>query len=241
MNIDFSGKHVLVTGAADGIGKATAQAFALRGAKLSVTTRSKRPLWCKNSNITHHAVDFTDDQALEDFCSQLRSQADVDIVINNAGVLKSADMASLKKEDWQEAMTVNVYAPWRITQAVVEGMRQRRWGRIIHISSIAALVNRPGAGAYAAGKAGILGLTRAMAMDTAKDGILVNALCPGHTQTPMMERLNPQTQEILRAAIPLGRFAQAEEMAMTIVFLASDLNTYMTGQTIIVDGGVTIQ
>lgn len=243
MSFDLKGQYALVTGASDGIGRAIAMQLAAQDAEVYITTTGEVPAWIKSfNNVTHLVSDFTKEHDVINLLTHIAALPRLDILVNNAGILIPSLIDDVKLEDWRRVMTVNTEVPMRLTQEAVKKMRVNHYGRIVMVSSIAALVNRKGADSYAASKAALLGLTRACAMDVAQDNILVNALCPGHTQTPMMDKLlSNDQQEALRQPIPMGRFGTPQEIANMVLFLVSPTNTYMTAQTVIVDGGVSIQ
>jgi 3-oxoacyl-[acyl-carrier protein] reductase len=216
----------LVTGGARGIGSAIACAFRAQGAV--VITPS------------HAELDLASRSSMDAYLATLVSP--VDILVNNAGINVLADLEEINRETWDKMIQVDLTAPLEITQRLASGMKRRGWGRILNISSIFSLVTRERRGAYSAVKSGLNGLTRTMALELAPCGILVNALCPGYVETELT-RANNSDEELLEIVrtIPLGRLATPADLAKVAVFLCSDDNAYVTGQTIVVDGGYLLR
>ncbi len=243
MKIDFTGKTAIVTGGSRGIGRAIAEILLKLNCSVIITSTGTVPLWCKDfSKCSHKTVNFVDEASIRKFLNEVTSLKKTDVLVNNAGIHIPQPVYDIKETDWDKVLKINLYGPMRMMRAIIPKMKKVRQGRIVNVSSIAGLVSKPGSGAYSASKSGLIGLTRASALDLAPYNIIVNALCPGHTQTDMVETvLSEDQKESLRLMIPLKRFAKVEEIANFAVFLCSDINTYITGQTIVVDGGVTIQ
>jgi NAD(P)-dependent dehydrogenase (short-subunit alcohol dehydrogenase family) len=217
-------RTALVTGAARGIGAAVAAALREQGA---VVLEPKRL-----------DLDLSDSASLHDWLG--RYGGDIDIVVNNAGINLLNDLESITPQDWQQMVQVNLTAPLQIIQGVAAGMKQRGWGRIVNISSIFGVVTKERRAAYSAVKSGLNGLTRTAAVELAPYGVLVNSVCPGYVATELTRANNsPADIETIAASIPLGRLAEPEEIARFIAFLCGESNSYLTGQTILVDGGFT--
>lgn len=230
-------KKALVTGGTRGIGFAVAAALRESGFKVTVTGRKsggKGPHGCE-----FLACDFSDRKATEAFAARV-SGMEFSVLVNNAGINQIGCVADYDLSDFLKLQEVNVVAPFLLCRAVVPGMQKRKFGRIVNLSSIFGVVSRPGRAAYSTGKFALNGLTRALALETAKDNVLVNAIAPGVIDTEMTRGILGEKgiAEIMKK-IPMGRLAQADEIARVIRFLASEENTYLTGQTIIVDGGYT--
>lgn len=240
---DFSGKTAIVTGASRGIGKAIALTLLEQGCEVIITsTCFDSSRWrLKYKKCSHMILDFFSPRSVDEFCENAESLSGIDILINNAGIQIPEPIDTLKQEGWDKVLGVNLYGPMRLTRWATGKMKKSKKGRILNISSISGIVSKQCSAAYSASKSGLLGLTKAAALDLAPYGILVNALCPGYTQTEMMDAVSLKKQQIFKESIPLGRFAMAGEIAVFAAFLCSDMNTYITGQTIVVDGGVTIQ
>ena len=167
---------------------------------------------------------------------------EADVVINNAAENLIFTLDKLSLDDWQRMQTINVTTPFLLIQHFAAGMARKGWGRIVNISSIYSLVSRPGRGAYAASKAGINGLTRTAALEFAESGILVNAVCPGFIETDLTRQNNTPAQiEVLRQQVPLKRLGAPEDVASIVFYLGSEQNTFITGQSVVADGGFLAQ
>lgn len=219
-------KIALVTGASRGIGAAIAENLRARGDIVLGPTREELDLASVDS-VLHWLS---------------RPRPAVDILVNNAGENPIGALDHVTPDTWARALTVNLTAPMLLLQEVAKGMCANKWGRVINISSCYSLVARAGRAPYGAAKAGLNALTRSAALEYANHGVLVNAVCPGFVETDLTRRNNTPVQiEALAKQIPLGRLASPAEIARTVAFLTSDENTYLTGQTIVIDGGFTIQ
>ena len=231
-------RRTLVTGGTRGIGAAIAQALVEAGYEVTVTGTSpdagRAPPGC-----AYRYCDFSDAEALEAFAADV-AKLDLGVLVNNAGVNKVGPLEHYDPVDFAKIQQVNLTAPFLLCRAVVPGMRKRKFGRIVNIASIFSLVSKAGRSAYSASKFGLLGLTRALALEVAGDNVLVNCLSPGFVETQMTRRiLGEQGIADVITRIPLGRLAKPEEIARYVRFLVSEDNTYMTGQNIIADGGFT--
>ena len=243
MNVNFKKKTAIVTGGSRGIGRAIAEALLGLECKVLITSTGSVPKWCHRYTLcAHKKVDFMRPESVKSFITEIDSMEIVDILINNAGIQVPQPVYDLDAETWERVITVNLTAPVQLTRAVTPKMKAAASGKILNIASIAGLVSKPGQGAYSASKAGLIGFTRACALDMASFNVLVNALCPGPTLTSMVDSvLNDDEKKTFKEAIPLGRFGRPEEIAQFAVFLCSELNTYITGQAIVVDGGATVK
>lgn len=210
-------------------------------AKVYITGLNIQPDWCKAyEKCVYRILDFLDQASINDFISEISSLNRIDILINNAGIQILHSVENIKISDWNKVMDINLKGPMRMIKAVTPIMKVVDKGKILNISSIAGLISKPGQSSYSASKSGLIGLTRSCALDLAPYNVLVNALCPGTTHTEMVESiLTKEQSEELLINIPMRRFATVREIANFAVFLCSDMNTYMTGQTIVVDGGYT--
>lgn len=230
-------RRALVTGGTRGIGAATAVALADAGLDVVVTGTTAdgpRPIGCG-----YLQADLSDAAGAEAF-GRAVADSGFSVLVNNAGVNKIGALAEYETTDLQRILQVNLVAPFLLCRAVVPGMRARRFGRIVNITSIWGVVSKAGRSAYSSSKFGLFGLTRALALEVAGDNIMVNCLAPGVVETEMTRTiLGDEGMRELTAQIPAGRMAQPEEIARYVRFLAADENTYMTGQTIVVDGGYT--
>lgn len=242
--LDFSGKVVLVTGGTRGIGAAVAGDLERAGAELILTGTDPGKIGELNragGRRSYLHADFTDDESLRRFLAELDRRPRIDVCINNAGINKIDQIDDVGIDDYERITRVNLRAPTLICGVVGRKMRAAGYGRIVNIASIWSAATRSGRSLYSATKTGLVGLTRTVAVDLAPHGVLANAVSPGFTRTELTEAtLSPADAEALSAQVPLNRFADPAEISKVIVFLASDLNTYLTGQNIIVDGGFTV-
>ena len=237
----FKGVHVLVTGGTRGIGKAISQRLFKEGAQVVITgTKNKENGWWNEfENCTFFKVDFLDELSVSNFCNYIKRNS-FSCLVNNAGIFSNPDKRNTLPS-FDSVHKVNVSAVHSVTSAFACGSLENVTPRVVNISSIAAFVTREGVASYASSKASLNGLTRAHALDFAKKGILVNAICPSFTETDMLKALSMEKQNELLQLVPLGRFCNTNEIAELACFLLSKDNTYMTGQTLVIDGGVTIQ
>ena len=214
----------LVTGGSRGIGAAIADALREQGAEVLTPERA--------------ALDLSDSASIRQWLTA--QDGGIDIVVNNAGINVLDDLEAVTPENWAQMVQVNLTAPLQIIQGVAAGMKERRWGRIVNISSIFGVVTKERRGAYSMVKSGLNGLTRTAAVELAPFGILVNSVCPGYVATDMTRQNNPpDVIKQIEATIPAGRLAEPVEIARFVSWLCSEENTYLTGQTLLVDGGFT--
>ncbi len=243
--MDFSGKVALVTGSTRGIGKAIAVAFAERGATVVVTGRDRGTAEIIANNIRNEfeveaygfGLDLSGD--IESVWKEIKQAVGtVDILVNNAGITKDNLFIRMKDEEWQQVIDVNLTGTYKITKLVVKDMIKKRYGRIINISSIIGFIGNIGQVNYATTKAGLIGFTKSLAKEVASRNITVNAVAPGFIETEMTEVLPAEIKESYLKQIPLGRFGKPQDVANVVLFLASDLSSYITGETIHVNGGM---
>lgn len=237
--VTFEEKTALVTGSTRGIGKSIADLLAELGCRVIYTGTSEESK-CKQGH-TYLQLDLSDDESIAAFLKKLEDVPSIDILVNNAGTNKIDPIYELKQCDWDKIIKVNLTGSMLLTKEVSKKMISNKCqGRILNISSIFGLVSKAKRNSYSASKSAVIGLTRASALDLAPYNILVNVLCPGFTRTDLTASiLSKQDMEDLCKEIPLERFANESEIAQTAVFFCSDLNTYITGQAIVVDGGFT--
>jgi 3-oxoacyl-[acyl-carrier protein] reductase len=245
--VDLSGKTAMVTGAGQGLGRATALRLHEAGANV-VVNYFDDPQGANRARAQQTAAEMDPDRAavieanVRDVAAVERMVdeaigrfAGLDIVVNNAGILRDRTIKKMSPEDWREVIDTNLTGVFHVSKAVAE--RLRDGGRIVNLASISAAVGFFGQGNYAAAKAGVVALTKVLGKELAKRRITVNAVAPGVVLTEMGKSIPEEVQAEMLKNIPLGRFGQAEEIADAILFLASDLASYITGQTIHVNGG----
>jgi 3-oxoacyl-[acyl-carrier protein] reductase len=246
MNISLEGKLALVTGASRGIGKAILMALAKQGAQVVGTeineegaasiTESLQQIGLKGCG---KVLNVNDKSSIESLMEQIKSELGVvNVLVNNAGITKDNLMLRMKEEEWQAVIDTNLSSVFRMTQACLRGMVKERWGRIVNISSVVGMVGNPGQANYCASKAGILGFTKSLAQEVAIRNVTVNAVAPGFIDTPMTQKLDEQQREMILRGVPMKRVGQPEDVAAAVVFLASPAASYMTGQTLQVNGGM---
>jgi 3-oxoacyl-[acyl-carrier protein] reductase len=246
-DLNLTGRAALVTGGSRGIGRGIVEALARRGATVAFSYREREAA----ARDVEQAVrgfggrawggqcDVRDPASIEAFVAEAVAFAGpIDILVNNAGLTREAHVMFLDGARWDEVLHVNLDAAYHCVRAVVRGMLIRRWGRIINVSSPSARMPRPGQTAYAASKAGLEGLTRALSRDLASKGVLVNAVSPGLIDTEMLEQMPAQSRTEALRAVPVGRLGTSEEVGALVAFLASNAASYITGQVIGVDGGL---
>ena len=243
---DLTGKTALITGASRGIGAAIATAFVAAGAKVALNSRGAEQLQKTADEVGAAVVlpgDVTDDEAARAVVAgAIDGLGQLDVVVNNVGgngVM--VPFPQLRFPGWTKVMRLNVESAVHVLQAAAPHLLERRTGSVINVASVAGLSATPAMAQYGASKAALISLTRTLAVEWASTGVRVNALCPGWTATDLNRTLweNEQVFAGLTATIPMGRWAKAEEMAGPAVFLASDASSFMTGQTLVVDGGQT--
>lgn len=246
---DFDGRTALVTGGAGGIGLAIARQLAQGGARVVLVDLERQALDVAAASLAeprHHlalAVDVTRPEGVEQaVATVLEATGRIDILVNSAGVALLEPAGEISEAAWERTLAVNLTAPLLLAQAVAPAMRRQRHGRIINLASQASVVALRRHAAYCASKAGLVGLTRVLALEWATDGITVNAISPTVVDTPLGRKAwAGQVGEAMRALIPTGRFAQPEEVARLAVFLAGTHAGMLTGENIVIDGGYSIQ
>jgi 3-oxoacyl-[acyl-carrier protein] reductase len=247
--MNFNGKTVVITGGSRGIGAATAEAFVDAGADVFVLSRSenseKAALLDRASktgaSYTWIETDISDDSSLEKALDTIfAQQGKIDILVNNAGITRDGLLMRMSKEDWDAVIATNLSAVFTACKKVLRPMLKARGGSIINISSVVGIVGNGGQTNYSASKAGIIGFTKSLAREVASREIRVNAVAPGYIDTDMTARLNEEARKALTAQIPFGRTGKPEEVARTILFLASEEASYITGQVLVVDGGLAM-
>jgi 3-oxoacyl-[acyl-carrier protein] reductase len=242
----FEGRVAFITGASQGIGRACALVLAQAGAAVACAARNEEKLAQVVAEITAaagKAAAFKMDVAKEDEVKAAMKAAiaqfgKVDILVNNAGITRDQLAMRMKRADWDDVIQTNLSGPFFCTQAAIPSMLKQRWGRIINISSIFGQIGQTGQANYSASKAGLIGLTMAMAREVASRSITVNAIAPGWIETAMTSDLNAEMREGVMKMIPLGRAGTDMEIAHAVKFLASEEAGYITGQVLAVNGGM---
>ncbi|AWK87152.1 3-oxoacyl-[acyl-carrier-protein] reductase [Azospirillum thermophilum] len=242
---DLTGKCALVTGASGGIGASIARALYAQGATVALSGTRVSALEELAASLGERAKVVAGNLADAAATEQLAKDAEaalgrVDILVNNAGLTRDQLALRMKDEDWQQVIDVNLTAAFRLSRAVLRGMMKRRWGRIIGITSIVGVTGNPGQANYAASKAGMIGMSKALAAEVASRNVTVNCVAPGFITTAMTDALNDEQKGKLLAAIPAGRMGEPGEIAAGVVYLASEEAAYVTGQTLHINGGMAM-
>lgn len=240
---DLSGKTALVTGATGGIGDAIARTLYSQGATVAISGTRQERLDALAADLGSRVHVFPCNLADKDAVEKLVPDAEaamerIDIVVNNAGTTRDNIFVRLKDEDWDTVIAVNLTAAFRIARAAARGMMRRRAGRIVGITSVVGVTGNAGQGNYAAAKAGMIGMSKALAQEVASRGVTVNCIAPGFIETAMTDALNEKQRELLLSRVPAGRLGQPSDVAALAVYLASDEAAYVTGQTFHVNGGM---
>jgi 3-oxoacyl-[acyl-carrier protein] reductase len=242
---DLNGRRALVTGAAGGIGGAIARALHGQGAAVALSDIRREPLEALAGELGGRAFVVPADLAAAAAGDELGQAAEaamggVDILVNNAGVTRDALMMRMKDADWQLVLDVNLTAGFRLARACLKGMMKRRWGRIIGIASVVGVTGNPGQANYAASKAGMIAMSKALAAEVAVRGITVNCIAPGFITTAMTADLPEEQKQRMLANIPAGTLGTPGDVAACAAFLASEEAAYVTGQTLHVNGGMAM-
>lgn len=245
ISVDLSGKVAFVTGGSRGIGLAIARALHSAGAGVAVVGRDAARASAVAAELGNRAVGVACDVARQDQVDSAIAAAEkalgpIDILVNNAGLTRDNILLRLGDAEWDEVLTANLKGAFHTTRAVIKGMMKRRSGRIINITSIVGLTGNKGQANYAASKAGLIGFTKSVAKEYASRGVLANCVAPGFIETDMTAALPQDARAALLEAIALGRLGQPDDVAGAVLFLASDLAGYITGQVLVVDGGMVI-
>lgn len=241
----LDGKAALVTGASGGIGAAIARALHAQGAKVALSGTRRDVLEALAAELGDGAhvcpADLRDPAAPDALVSAAEAACGpLHVLVNNAGLTRDGLAMRMKDEDWQEVLDVDLTAPFRLVRASLKGMVRRRAGRVVGISSIVGSTGNPGQANYAAAKAGLAGMTKALAQEVASRGITVNLVAPGFVETPMTDALNAEQKAALSGRIPLGRLGRPEDVAAAVLYLASDEAGWVTGATLHVNGGMAM-
>ncbi|MHC4235218.1 MAG: 3-oxoacyl-[acyl-carrier-protein] reductase [Planctomycetota bacterium] len=244
--MDLTGKVALVTGASRGIGKAIGTRLAGAGAKVAVAdVLDIAEIQNAAEDIGGGAVaveaDVTDPARVEAAVSEVEEQlGPIDVLVNNAGITRDGLLLRMSDADWTMVLDVNLKGAFNATKAVARRMMKRRTGRIINIASVVGITGNRGQANYSASKAGLIGFTKSIAKELASRNVLVNAVAPGFIDTAMTQALSEDVRGALLQQVPLGRLGSAEDVANVVLFLSSDLAGYVTGQVVVVDGGMVM-
>ena len=243
---DLTGKRALVTGASGGIGREIAKALANAGARVALSGTRVAALEETRAEIGSgdHPIlpcNLADQDAVDKLVPSAEAAlGGLDILVNNAGMTRDNLFLRMKNEEWDEVLAVNLTAAFHLTRAVLRGMMKQRFGRIIGITSVVGVVGNPGQGNYAASKAGLIGMSKALELEVASRNMTVNTIAPVYIGSAMTDALTDKQKEAMLAQIPAGRLGAATEVAAVAVFLASDEASYITGHTLNVNGGMVM-
>jgi 3-oxoacyl-[acyl-carrier protein] reductase len=242
---DLTGKKALVTGASGGIGAAIARQLHGAGAAVGLSGTRIEPLEALAADLGEGAhvlpCNLSDPEAVEALPKRaVAALGGVDILVNNAGITRDGLFMRMSDADWQDVLDVNLTAAMRLSRGVLRGMMKARWGRIVNISSVVGTTGNPGQANYVAAKAGMVGMTKALALEVATRGITVNAVAPGFIATAMTDKLNETQKAAILGQIPSGRMGTPEDVAAAVLFLAGPEAGYVTGQTLHVNGGLAM-
>ena len=242
---ELDGKVAIVTGGSRGIGRAVARELSAAGAAVAVVARSvagaQETVDTLAGNGGAWACDVADPARCAELVSEVQeSLGPVDILVNNAGITRDNILVRLKDEDWEAVLETNLRGAFNTTRAVARGMMKRRSGRIINIASVVGLTGNSGQANYAASKAGLVGFSKSVAQELASRGVLVNVVAPGFIETDMTAELPEEARDALFERIPLGRFGAPDDIAGAVRFLAGPAADYITGQVLVVDGGMVM-
>ena len=242
---DLTGKTALVTGASGGLGGAIARALHAQGASVALSGTRPEALEALAAELKDRArptpCDFSDAAATDALVSTVEAAlGPIDILVNNAGVTRDVLILRMKDADWESVLAVNLTAAFRLSRAAVKSMVRRRSGRIINITSVVGVSGNPGQVNYAAAKAGMIGMSKALAREVATRGITVNCIAPGFIDSPMTRALDEKQRDEILATIPIGRLGSDKEIGAAVVYLASSEAAYVTGQTLHLNGGMAM-
>lgn len=245
MKIDLTGKNALVTGGTRGIGRSIAEMLSECGAQVAITGRDagKADEVAKGigGNVKGFGAELSETASMTALITDVESAfGSIDILVNNAGLTRDNLVMRLKEEDWDAVLNANLRGAFTTIKAVSRGMMKRRWGRIINMASVVGIMGNKGQANYAASKAGLIALTKSVAKELGSRNILVNAVAPGFIETDMTAAMTAEARATLNSQIPLERLGSAKDVAGAVAFLASDYASYITGQVIVVDGGMVM-
>ncbi|MFP3028956.1 MAG: 3-oxoacyl-ACP reductase FabG [Arsenophonus sp.] len=241
--MNFDGKIALVTGASRGIGRSIAELLAERGAKVIATATSQEGIKAISSYLGDkgkgYLLNVTDTESIDSTIAKIYEEFDeIDILVNNAGITSDNLLLRMKKEDWSRVIDTNLTSIFSLSKAIMHSMIKKRYGRIISIGSVVGTLGNAGQANYAVSKAGVIAFSKSLAREVATRGITVNVVSPGFIETDMTRALTDEQQAGILATIPVGRLGNVKEIASAVAFLASDEASYITGETLHVNGGM---
>jgi len=244
----FKNKHVLITGSTRGIGKAIADAFAQEGATVFIVGRQDESVAKTAAEFTNagskaegYPCDVTNLKNVQKIVNKILDKyKGIDILVNNAGITRDNVLLRMSEDDWNTVMDINLRGVFNVTKVVSKGMLKAKSGKIINLSSVVGITGNIGQANYCASKAGVIGFTKSIALEYASRGIRVNAIAPGYIETDMTDEMKDQAREDIIKDIPMKRLGSINDIAAACLFLASDEAKYITGQTLVVDGGMAI-
>jgi 3-oxoacyl-[acyl-carrier protein] reductase len=245
----FAEQVAVITGAGRGIGKAIALRLASEGARIAVVSRTEANSQSAASDLNAlrpeaaraYAVDVADGNAVADLCSRIvKDFGKIQVLVNNAGITRDRLSMRMSEEDWDTVLDTNLKGAFHFIQGLERPMMKQSYGRIVNISSVSGLIGQAGQSNYSASKAGLIGLTKALARELAGRNVTVNAVAPGFITTDMTDQLPEAVKSHVLSLIPLGKFGECEDIAATVAFIASPEARYITGQVLTVDGGMSM-
>lgn len=242
---DLSGRSALVTGASGGIGDAIARVLHKQGATVAVSGTRRETLEALAGELGERAhvlpCNLSDKDEVEALVPKAQeAMGQLDILVNNAGITRDNIFVRLRDEDWDQVIAVDLTAGFRLARAAVRDMMRRRYGRIIGITSVVGVTGNAGQGNYAAAKAGMVGMSKALAHEVASRGVTVNCVAPGFVDTAMTKALTEKQREMILSSVPARKLGTPADVAAAVLFLASDEAAYVTGQTLHVNGGMAM-
>ena len=240
---DLEGKKALITGASGGIGKEIAKVLIEHNAEVCVSGRNHEELNALKNSLGKKCHVVTCDLSKKDEIIELIKKADefmgyIDILVNNAGITKDNIFLRMSENEWEDVLNVNLNSTFNILKLITKGMVKRKYGRIINISSVVGVTGGAGQVNYSASKAGLIGLTKSLSQEIATRNITVNCIAPGFIETPMTEKLDDKRKDAILNSIPMNRIGKPKDLSSAIIFLASQESSYITGQTLHINGGL---
>ena len=241
---DLTEKKVLITGASGGIGEQLAKSFLETGAEIVLTGTTKDRLLTAQKKLGDRCeifmCDLSNSESTKSLINFIKDLGGIDVLVNNAGRTDDGLLIRMTDQQWAGVIDLNLTSVMRLTRGILRDMMKKRWGRIINISSVVAMTGNVGQANYVASKAGLIGMSKSLALEVATRGITVNCIAPGFVQTRMTEKLTENQISNIIEKVPMGRIAGPEEICSTAIFLASKHSSYITGQTIHVNGGMAM-